>query len=132
MRDVQCPSGAILRISAAPFADSRELYKAILKEFKSLSVDKEMDIVKICKDVFCASFSSDEIESALNKCMIRCTYNTGNGDLKIVKDSFEAEKNREDYPFVCVEVMKENIAPFLKNLSAQFEGITSLLGMNPA
>lgn len=130
MKEVVCPSGAVLKLSAAPFADSRELYKAILSEGKSVQVSEAVDILQIGKDVFCTSFSSPVVETALWKCLQRCIYNDGRGDLKIDLNSFEPENSREDYMFVCTEVIKENISPFLKNLSAQFKVLFGLTGMN--
>lgn len=129
MKELVCPSGAVLKLSAAPFANARDLWKAMLSEGKFIELTKESDILNVCKDLFCASFSSPIIEEALWKCLQRCIYNSGKGDLKIDQTSFEDEKCREDYTFVCMEVIKENISPFLKNLSAQFVGLQDLMGL---
>ena len=51
--------------------------------------------------------------------MKRCMYD----NQKINDDSFEPEENRQDYFFVCKEVLLETMRPFLKGLSSQLGGI---------
>lgn len=121
MREVKLPSGAVLVVNAAPFADSKKLYQAILKEMKVVHVnyDKEtnLDFANALKDSFCVGFSSTQIEDCLWECLKRCTYN---GD-KITNDTFEPTTAREDYSDVCLEVTKENVLPFGKSLYAKFK-----------
>lgn len=120
MKEIKLPSGAILKISLSPFADSKALYQAILEEFKSVPVSGKSDLAELFKNVVCTGFSSKKVEMCLETCFKRCIYNCGNGDLKIDRDTFEPEKNREDYIQVCIEVAKENITPFLKSLFAEY------------
>jgi hypothetical protein len=117
MKEVKMPSGAILKIQLAPFADSKALYQAVLEEVKGLKIDASQNIdVNLFKDIFCAGFSSKKIESALNKCMEKVLYN----DLRISDDTWEKVSAREDYMIACFEVVKENLLPFTKSLSAQY------------
>ena len=54
------------------------------------------------------------------------------GPLKIDKDTFEPVENREDYIQVCLEVIKENVAPFLKSLFAEYRQFMLSIPKNPA
>ncbi len=124
MKEVTTPSGAILKICAAPFADARALYQAFLIEFKKLKIDKNPNMFQITKDLVCIAMASALVEACAVKCMLRCLYN----DAKIDRDkTFEPIEAREDYAFVYMEVVLENITPFLKNLSAQLESVSGLL-----
>lgn len=122
-KEILLPSGATLKIRPAPFAEAKALYQALLAEVKEIKIESETAMVSIFKDIFCAGFSSQKIEKELEKCLARCTYNGGNGDMKIDKDTFEPMSAREDYTLVCMEVAKENIAPFAKSLYAEYSRI---------
>lgn len=128
MSEIKLPSGAVLRTSPAPFADSKALYQAFLKEAKGISFTKNSEVSALLKDVLCIGFSSPQIEEALWKCMGRCTYN----ELKIDQDTFENVKNREDYMKVCIEVAKENISPFMKSLYADYKDFMQMVENTPA
>jgi hypothetical protein len=125
MRKLDLPSGAILTIHTATFAESKALYQAILKELKSVAMTHEgpMSLENMVKDAFCAGFSSADIERALWVCLRKCQYNdgTGSGDLRVDDQTFEPVKNRQDYVHVCVEVTKENVGPFVTSLYAEFK-----------
>lgn len=129
VKKIGLPSGAELAISLAPFADSKALYQAVLEELKSVSIDPDQEIdVNLFKDLFCVGFSSKKIESALLKCIDRCTYD----GKKIDKDTFEPVGARGDYMKVCIEVVKENILPFVKDLSAEYLKIMAQFTKSPA
>lgn len=116
-KSVSLPSGAKLDITVSPFAISRSLYQAVLEETKSLKLDPKAEVdVNLMKDLFCTLLSSKKVESCLDECMKRVTYN----GKKIDGDTFEPISAREDYLTVCWEVASENIVPFTKSLSAQF------------
>lgn len=121
MKEVSLPSGAVLKVTAAPFKDSKALYQACLEELKDLNLDPKQEIdANFFKGLFCVGFSSKKIESALYKCFERCTYNGS----RIVDDSiFESVEARDDYFTVCFEVAKENIMPFTKSLSVKYAHI---------
>lgn len=126
MREVVLPSGAVLKITVAPFADSKRLCQAVLRQASAIQLADKLDIAYFLKDVFCLSFSSPEIEAALWECFKRCTYNSGDADAKISSDTFEDVKARDDYMVVCIEVAKDNIFPFMKSLYAQFSTVVGL------
>lgn len=120
MREVKLPSGAVLKITPAPFSTSKALYQAVLRELRAIHLDSKVEMSSLLKDVFCAGFSSAEVETALWECMARCTYNSGKGDLKIDADTFEPLPCRDDYVKVCAEVAKDNVLPFVKSLYAEY------------
>lgn len=121
-RKITLPSGAILKVVPAPFAESKALYQAILSEVKTIALGMNAELPSLFKDLFCTGFSSPKIEAALYKCFARCLYN----EQKITEDTFEPIDAREDYTSVCVEVTKENIGPFLKSLYAEFKAAVQL------
>lgn len=127
MREFKCPSGAILKVSAAPFADAKRLYQALLKELKTVKFFSKEEMFNFFKDLLCSGFSSELIDEALMPCLQRCTYNHGRGDHKIDKDTFEPAETREDYTSVLMEVTKENVTPFAKSLFAEFSRLVALV-----
>lgn len=120
MRDVKLNSGAVLKVQPAPFAVSKALYQALLKEMKGISVTTQVELSSVFKDLFCVGFSSPEIEACIWECMKRCTYNYGAGELKIDEGTFEPVERRDDYVKVCIEVARENVLPFFKSLYAEY------------
>ena len=132
MKEMKLPSGAILKIGLSPFSDAKELCQAVLKEVKKLEFSSKTEMSTLYKEIFCAGFSSKNIEKYLWKCMQRCTYNDGKGDLKIDDQTFESVTAREDYMSVCIEVAKENIMPFMKSLYAEFQRILATVESTPA
>lgn len=131
MREIQLPSGAILKINPAPFADAKNLYQALLKELKEVQIDSKMEVVNLYKELFCIGFSSPVIESFLWKCLERCSYNRGQGDMKIDKDTFEPLESREDFMTVCIEVAKDNVNPFAKSLFAEYKRMSQAVENSP-
>lgn len=129
MIEIKLPSGAILKVTVAPFADAKALYQAVLEELKSMKLNSDDDIgPMLYKDLFCTGFSSRKIESALDKCMTRATYN----GLKIDGNTFEPIEARDDYFKVCYEVGKANISPFVKSLCAEYSHLWGALKADPA
>src|SRR5579864_4795961 len=127
MRDVKLTSGALLKVNPAPFVDAKNLYQALLKELKNIPISAQTDTASLYKDLFCIGFSSPEIEACLWKCFERCSYNNGNGDLKIDKDTFESLSAREDYMTCCMEVAKDNVFPFVKTLYAESKLMSEMI-----
>lgn len=116
-REVKLPSGAVLKVQPAPFAQSKTLYQAILSEMRDVTLSTKLEFSTILKDLFCVGFSSPLIDAALKPCMERCLYN----GMKIAEDTFEPVTARDDYMVVCSEVAKENVFPFVKSLYAEFQ-----------
>jgi len=120
-KKITLPSGKILEIDLAPFADANALNKALAKELKQLKLDKDTELndPEFIKNIFCSVVSSDELMSAIFNCFKRCLYNNA----KITNDTFESEEARGDYFVICKEVMIETCRPFTVSLLSQFEGI---------
>lgn len=131
MREVKLPSGAVLKIGAAPFAVAKALYQAVLNELKAIQIDSKTQVASIYKDLFCVGFSSKEIEACLWECFKKCTYNDGRGDLRIDDQTFEPIERRDDYMQVCMEVAKENILPFGKSLYAEYQKALTMIEDTP-
>lgn len=126
-KEVKLPSGATLKVQVAPFSDAKALYQAFLEEVKGISITSSTDLASVFKDLACVGFSSKKIEACLEQCFKRCTYDSGKGDLKIDKDTFEPLEAREDYAVVCMTVAKENILPFAKGLYAEYQQILQMI-----
>lgn len=122
-KEIKLPSGAVLVIQPAPFVDAKNLYQTMLKEIKTVSIQTELEVANLFKDIFCTGFSSPAIEACVKECLKRCTIN----NLKITDEVFEPVECREDFPVVYSEVAKENVAPFLKNLFADFKKFTGMI-----
>lgn len=127
MKEVKCPSGAVLKITPAPFADAKALYQALLKEGRGIVFNSKQEWGEVLKDMLCTGFSSPEVETKLWVCLERCTYNGTGADLKITPDSFEPVSAREDFTMVCMEVARENVIPFAKSLYAVFGQFADLM-----
>lgn len=126
---MKLPSGAELRITLAPFSDSKALYQALLEEVKTLKWEASTEIdTNFIKDVVCVGLASKKFEAALWKCMERALYN----NLKITEQTFEPVEARQDYIEACFEVAKENITPFLKTLMPLLSRARAILEKSPA
>lgn len=132
MTEIKLPSGAILKITLAPFADAKALYQSVLEEIKDVEINSRSDMANVFKNIACVGFSSKKIEACLETCFKRCTYNCGKGDLKIDKDTFESSESRGDYMGVCMAVAKENILPFMKSLYAEYQQFLAIIPSVPA
>jgi hypothetical protein len=131
MKPITLPSGAILKIGHTPFEVSLNLNKALLEEMKQVEFHSEGDITNLLKNLVCVGFSSKKIEECLWECFKRCTYDSGKGDFRIDKATFDPEEARQDYADVCMEVAKHNISPFVKAHSAKFSQILENLKSSP-
>lgn len=124
MIEIKLPTGATLKITPAPFADAKALLQAMLAELKTVKVSAGEELGEMVKNMLATGLSSPAIDKALEACMARCTYNGH----RIVSDTFEPEKAREDYLAVCMEVAKANIQPFMKSLYARFAEFIQIAG----
>lgn len=130
LKEVKLPSGAVLKITPSPFVAARALYQAVLEEIKQVQIVSRQDVLNVLKDVLCQTYTSKKIESCLNECLKRCTYNSGNGDLKIDDNTFEPLEARGDYTVICLEVTQENIAPFVPGLSVALKRFSLMIPEN--
>lgn len=129
MKTVTLPSSRKIEITLAPFPDAVKLYQACAAGMLSVDLKGTGDTAAWClqKDLFCLALCSPAIDSATWECLKRCTYE----GQKITKDSFEAAEAREDFLDIAFEVAKENLAPFMKTLFAQFKAMSEALDPLP-
>lgn len=124
MREVKLPSKAVLKIGVAPFADSKRLYQALLRELRGVEIKSKTEVSGVLKDLFCSGFASDAVDKCMKPCLERCTVN----DLKIDDDTFEPVERRQDFMPVYMEVAKENVSPFLSSLYAEYKQVMQMGG----
>lgn len=122
------PSGAVLKITLAPFAVGKALFQAFAQEAANVRLDSKLLEVEVdldlIKNLVCMGVASSKIDTALNKCFEKVTYNS----IRVTADTFEDENARQDYVPALVEVATVNLRPFLKNLaslSGLLDGLTT-------
>lgn len=133
MKEVQLPSGAILKITVAPFKDSKALYQAVVEELKAIKIDATVEMnpainITFYRDLLCTLLPSKKIEAALWECMKRSLYN----DNRMSEATFEPVETRDDYLYACFEVAKENILPFMKSLYAEYAPLLGKAASSPS
>jgi hypothetical protein len=115
-RKINLPSGAELTVNVAPFKDSKALFQAILREWKTVNPGA-MASAQGMMAMFSSAFSSVDVEKCLWPCMSRSLYD---GE-KLTPDVFEKDEARQDFIPACLEVVKDNIVPFTSSLFAGLE-----------
>lgn len=131
MPEIKVPSGAKVVINAAPFIDAEDLKDSILQEVSRRGLDLRLNLEK-GKDqdidfgglisAALAVVASKEVRKALNKCLIRCTYN---GE-KITEATFEPVDRRKDYHDIQIACVKENVGPFFDGLVSKLKPLVPL------
>lgn len=113
-QDFTLPSGAKFHVSVVPFQDAKALTKALMKSAAGIPLAQnplEMDVT-VLKDALIAAATSDDVETAIFRCLERCTYE----DVKVTPDLFNdvklGEGSRKDYFTMCGKVVEVNCAPF--------------------
>ena len=127
-------SGAMLEVQMASFSDGIKLLEVVAEELKkvnidieNLSLDKEITngFIGTFKDLILNAITSTKLRECLDKCFLPCLYNTSKVNDTLFEDNMKA---REDYLIICWEVLRYNLAPFLKgiDLSVLQEATTKL------
>jgi hypothetical protein len=125
---IELPSGAILKITVAPFADAHGLLKAILKAVKGMQIsgdalDTDMSLDGLRKspavlsqliDKVLSIATSEEVEMMLWKCFERTTYQGVKLVRTLLDDPNLSSGIREDYYTICMKVIEANCKPFFK------------------
>ena len=115
------PSGAVLNMTMADFADGHRLMKTVAKELENVgftAVDVTKDINAI-KNIIMRLIYSESIEQALKPCLAKCNYNKR----QITDELFEDAKVRGDYLPVVKEVLIFNITPFFASIGSLLKDI---------
>lgn len=134
MKKIKLKSGAMLEITPTSFKNAKGLLNAIANEFKKINIDidkldmkQELNsgVINSFKSIILEIITSENIENELNKCFETCLYN----NYKINEDLFDdvklGEDARADYYFICWEVARTNLLPFMKNLN--FKSLIDLI-----
>lgn len=133
LREVQLPSGATLKLNAAPFRDAHALFQAflafqsIINQFYPAELLKKEDQKEALRSLIPWALSSQQFHQALTVCFKRCLYKTNipgptDADLPVNDKTFETPEARGDFAKVCVEVAVENLDPFMSGLWRELSG----------
>jgi hypothetical protein len=118
------PSGTVLKIQLASFANAKALFQAVCEELQTLDVAAETELdINLLKNLFCLGLSSKKIEIAMGKCLEKVLYD----NVRITEATFEPESARQDYVPTLLEVAQVNLAPFLKNLLPRLSQLSTSL-----
>lgn len=132
MSEITLKSGAKLTIGSTPFVESKNLFQAVVKCMKDVEMDeKNNSLEAFVGALLGAQLSDTEIEKCLWVCMGRCTYSDGTKAVKIDMTIFEDIKVRMDFIDICLEVGKENLAPFMKALYVALPRLTEMIRNTP-
>lgn len=128
------PSGAVLTVSVAPFADAWLLMKASLKSLKGMELkadDLKRDMNELLEtpsalasimDRVVEFATSNDVEAAIWKCAQRALYIPAGVPAEfpgmklnpgLFDDQTYGEKAREDYARIVVAILEVNCKPFL-------------------
>ena len=134
MKELNGVNGARIELNPAPFKTVKRLRQVLAKELLAHKIDignpksladlkKQVgnnvsEYVNLIKDVLLGLEVSDEFTSVIWDCLRHCLYNKIAINEQLFDDVPEA---REDYDTIVVEVIKLNIAPFMKSLHGMFE-----------
>ena len=119
MTEIPLPSGANLKITPAPFKDSRALLQVVMRKVQEINVPDGAAKLTILRKILASSLSSPEVDTCIWVCFKRCLVNDGVSDAVITEQYFE--DHREDYMLACIEVELVNILPFLNGLSSELK-----------
>lgn len=132
MKEITLKSGAVLKVGLPPFQDSKNFFQAVVRNMKSVEIDNKIDTLEAFVGALLGSQLADqEIERCLWLCMKQATYNSkkpGSADIKIDPVMFEPIEARMDFIEVCLEVSKENLAPFMNGLYVALPNLISMIG----
>ena len=112
-----------LRITLASFEDAFDLQDAVAVALQGNNIDipedKDSKVnVSSFLDAALSTISSKSVRESLFKCSEKALY----GEDKIDSEFFEKKENRELYYPIMVEILKENIGPFISGLLSLFGG----------
>lgn len=123
METITLKSGAKLGLQIAKLRESRTLMQKVAQEVKKAGLELkpemlEEDLTSLF-DGLLQLIGSEELFQCVLECAKTCTYDMGNGALKIEHGTFEPAIARKDLVPVAMEVMKLNILPFFEGVDWQ-------------
>ena len=132
------PSGTKMGIEIASWGVVGILRRALAKEMKAVDIQLSDSVlgaalskdpraimaalggsdVNGLKNIVMQLLGSQEVEEAVFMCMVKCTLQPeGEAVQKITAATFEPEARREDFIPAAVEVIRQNLTPFIKSLN---------------
>lgn len=133
MKEFKSQNGKVIVINSSSMKTVKKLRKCLAQELLKHKIDlgnpksvaeltqslkgKMVDIVNLLKDILLGLEVSDEFEAVIYECMKECTYD----NIMITESLFDdIQEAREDYDKIVMEVIKENLYPFIKSLIGKF------------
>lgn len=130
MKQLKGTTGKIITINPAKFKHTKLLRECIARELMKHKIDignpktleqiskniKENigELINLLKDVLLGLETSQEFNNVIWLCLQECTYDNA----MITEQLFDdIPEYREDYDLIVMEVVKENLRPFLKSLN---------------
>lgn len=129
-QDFTLPSQAKLHVTVVPFKDAMALTKSLMKAASGIQLARnplDMDVT-VLKDAMIAAATSEEVETAVFRCLERCTYEGIRVTPDLFNDKDLGEKARADYFSICGKVVEVNCAPFFDQTLSTLK--TFLAGKN--
>ena len=137
MHEFKGVNGKKIVINCSSMKTVKKLRKALAKELLKVNIDvgnpaslKELNgtfkdtnkWLNIFKEILLGLETSEEFDEVISECLRDCTYD----NIMITEDLFDnKEEARADYDRIVMEVVKENLRPFLKGVS----GMLSTVGV---
>lgn len=138
MKEFKSSTGKKIVINCASMKNAKRLRKALANELLKVNIDvgnpKDLSELNstfkdtnkwlnIFKEILLGLETSEDFDNVINDCMKECTYD----NIMITEDLFDDKPEiREDYDRIVMEVVKENLRPFLKGVS----GMLSVVGIS--
>lgn len=112
-----------VEIKPASFREANDLKKIILKSLGNnadkIKINGDVNLLEILPKILIELETSAEFESAVNKCLIHCIYDSF---YKIDEQLFDAHPEaREDYYEILTTCVEVNIRPLWKSLISELK-----------
>lgn len=142
MKEFKGLSGGKIVVNCSSMHNVKKLRKALAVELKKVNIDvgdpknlaelsgtfKDTNKwINIFKDVLLGLETSETFDNIIMECMKDCTYD----NIMITETFFDDKPEaRQDYDRIVMEVVKENLAPFLKGVSGMLSQNGISTGIN--
>lgn len=135
MKEFKSSTGKKIVINCASMKNAKRLRKALANELLKVNIDvgnpKDLSELSntfkdtnkwlnIFKEILLGLETSEDFDNVISDCMKECTYD----NIMITEDLFDDKPEmREDYDRIVMEVVKENLRPFLKGVSGMLSAV---------
>ena len=126
-----------LKITKSSFDIAFDLQDAMAEAMKGNGISVPGDVLEKGQeaDIDMGGIIDAALSTISNKkvreCLFACAEKALYGDYKVNKDFFDKEENRELFYPIMIEIIKENVGPFMKGLLSSFGGLLGNLGSLP-